>query len=376
MLTTNNKFRAIVALGAVGAILAFGAAATAVPLPPPGAPALSALTLSPTTFLAAPSGASIGRLLYGTTVSYRDSQAATTTFTVLQRRPGVRRTVAVGSFTHRDTAGSNSFRFTGRVNGHALSPGRYALRASASVGNLSSIPIEQGFRIAKPEKPVPTPPNRNGTYHVTVTGYDRLKYTNECDGPFSCGNVDGSVTWVTTFKNVRVQLARLGRRVIVTSSAPLGSVRGTVTYDSTLQTFPCQADVAFPPTPERMYFGPATIGPSLALHSYIPTDAALNALNAFLHKVCNTNGGGLSVGPSGVSNFQQGGTAWDQNGALLQAGFDHTARAGSIIAALRRRAGFAMDSGLVSTPESCTGSPGNPCSGLFETRVTVRFDPT
>jgi hypothetical protein len=177
---------------------------------------------------------------------------------------------------------------------------------------------------------------------------------------------------VTKFNNVRVQLLRVGGRVIVTSSAPLGSVRARVTANSTGSppaTPPCNADVALPPAPERMYFGAATDGTSLSFNSYVPTEAALNALNARLKPVCNTGIGG----PSGFSNFQQGGTAWDQNGGLLQAGFDRTARAGSLTAALRRRAGFALDSGLISSPQSLATSQG---PGFWETRVTVRFDPT
>jgi hypothetical protein len=34
-----------------------------------------------------------------------------------------------GSFAHTDTAGTNRFRFMGRVKRHGLKPGRYRLRA-------------------------------------------------------------------------------------------------------------------------------------------------------------------------------------------------------------------------------------------------------
>jgi hypothetical protein len=96
--------------------------------PKPVAGVLTALTISPSAFSAAPSGAPISaRKKYGATISYRDSQIATTTFTVLRptagrkqgkscKRPsrsnrrGKRCTlyVAAGSFTHADKAGKNS----------------------------------------------------------------------------------------------------------------------------------------------------------------------------------------------------------------------------------------------------------------------------
>jgi hypothetical protein len=85
---------------------------------------------------------------FGAIVSYRDSQAARTTFTVQRRaagrrqgrrctKPGKRnrrgkrctRFVSVGSFRHTDVAGANRFRFTGRVRHHKLAPGSYRLVA-------------------------------------------------------------------------------------------------------------------------------------------------------------------------------------------------------------------------------------------------------
>lgn len=107
---------------------------------------------------------------YGTTVSYRDSQAATSTLTVLQQTPGVKhghkciaaprkrsphklkrctRTVALGSVTHRDSAGANRLHLTGRINGHSLKPGTYTLRATASLGQLTSRPLQAKFHIKK-----------------------------------------------------------------------------------------------------------------------------------------------------------------------------------------------------------------------------------
>jgi hypothetical protein len=110
------------------------------------APAVTGLTASPSVFAVAGSGASIARRT-GSTISYSDSQAATTTFTVLKPVVGVKnnrgscvspvkgkrgkrctRYVRVGSFTHRDAAGRNSFHFTGRVSGRKLTPGSYELQ--------------------------------------------------------------------------------------------------------------------------------------------------------------------------------------------------------------------------------------------------------
>jgi hypothetical protein len=124
-------------------------------LPASPAPADSSLRLSRKRFHAAVRGATIqaasGRV--GTIVSYRDSQTATTTFTVLRPTEGVRsgrRCIARGghtrhaghhkrctayiklgpSFAHEDGAGSNRFRFSGRLAGHKLAPGKYRLSAT------------------------------------------------------------------------------------------------------------------------------------------------------------------------------------------------------------------------------------------------------
>jgi len=139
----------------------------ATPKPPPH-PSLSAFKIAPNAFFAAPAGPSIARVRYGTTVSYRDSVAAVTTFTVRQSLAGVKRgkrctappkrsgthklkrctrTVTLGTFTHRDHAGVNRIHFTGRVHGHTLKPGRYTLRAIATLNRLASKPVQAGFRV-------------------------------------------------------------------------------------------------------------------------------------------------------------------------------------------------------------------------------------
>ncbi len=145
------------------------AGASAPPTPP--APALSGLSVKPRLFRALRGrGASIApaRRKRATTISYRDSQAGSTTLTVLRPVAGdsaggrcVARTrhhsrhprrctrwVQVGSFIHRDLAGLNQFGFTGRINGRGLRPGDYRLQALArdSAGEHGR-PLSTGFQI-------------------------------------------------------------------------------------------------------------------------------------------------------------------------------------------------------------------------------------
>jgi hypothetical protein len=143
------------------------------------APAVTGLKVSPATFAAARSGASIAaatrsrakpsRAKSGTTISYTDSAAARTTFTVLHTVAGVRRgkrcvsppkhrtggrklhtckrTVAAGHFAHTDIPGANHFHFTGRLGRHALRAGRYTVSAVPQAGRLSGRPATARFRI-------------------------------------------------------------------------------------------------------------------------------------------------------------------------------------------------------------------------------------
>ena len=69
----------------------------------------------------------------GTRITYRDSQAAVTTFTLRHDDRVLR------SFHHHDRAGKNQVRFTAALHGHALKPGRYRLRIVArnNLGALS-----------------------------------------------------------------------------------------------------------------------------------------------------------------------------------------------------------------------------------------------
>jgi len=120
----------------------------------PLVPVLGALTMKPRRFPAAAKGASIARRKTGTTISYTDTQAATTTFTVARvlrgRRGGKRGTRFVqvpGSFSHVDSVGANEFHFTGRVDRRKLPPGKYQLSATPEVPGYVGGTVATRFRV-------------------------------------------------------------------------------------------------------------------------------------------------------------------------------------------------------------------------------------
>jgi CSLREA domain-containing protein len=140
------------------------------PGPPP--PVVSGETISPSAFRAAPSGASAlaakGR--YGAKVSYTLNERAIVRFTAVQSQPGRRgrggrcvkptsanrrahrctQLVSLrGSFTRVAGTGANRFRFTGRIGGRTLKPGRYRLLATPSVGSVVGRAASAAFRIIK-----------------------------------------------------------------------------------------------------------------------------------------------------------------------------------------------------------------------------------
>ncbi len=146
-----------------------------------GAPSLSRLRISPARFAAAPRGASIAKAprpkrgkrrrkqhTPGSTVSYTNSGAGTSTFTVLAPARGERhgkscRSKArrtrhrgractlyrpLGSFSHADTAGAQSFYFTGRLRGRKLKRGGYRLEVRAAyAGGRRSAPLVASFTV-------------------------------------------------------------------------------------------------------------------------------------------------------------------------------------------------------------------------------------
>jgi DNA-binding beta-propeller fold protein YncE len=142
------------------------------PPPPPAALAsLSGLSVSPNSLRAASSGASITakKPKTGATVSYTDSQASTTTFTVLKPIKGFTRKgrcvakgpagkknakrctlyMPAGSFNHTDKAGRNTFHFTGRVRGQKLKPGAYRLQAIPRFAGRNGTTRTTGFKVVR-----------------------------------------------------------------------------------------------------------------------------------------------------------------------------------------------------------------------------------
>jgi hypothetical protein len=149
---------------------------TVKPPPRPISPlgAITGLTISPGAFLPAPSGATIAKAKgkgkakkkYGATIGWRDSQAATTTFTVVSEAKGRKQgktckqpskankhgkpcklLVKKGSFTHVDVAGANSLRFSGRLNGKALAKGIYTLQAVPRNAAGSGVTVSKRFTV-------------------------------------------------------------------------------------------------------------------------------------------------------------------------------------------------------------------------------------
>jgi hypothetical protein len=59
------------------------------------------------------------------------------------------RYVKVGSFTHKDLAGSNSVRFSGRAQGRKLAPGRYRLRATPRTRGHAGRTVTRTFMIIR-----------------------------------------------------------------------------------------------------------------------------------------------------------------------------------------------------------------------------------
>jgi CSLREA domain-containing protein len=147
-----------------------------------GAAAITGLRIKPSRLIAAPAGGSIASASKphgnkhtrkakptGTTITYTDSKAATTTLTVIRILPGISskhgciapprhsrkhvkakaciRLSSVGIFSRQDRAGANSFHFTGRVNGRKLARGKYRLQAAPTLAGRSGAPATSSFTI-------------------------------------------------------------------------------------------------------------------------------------------------------------------------------------------------------------------------------------
>jgi hypothetical protein len=142
------------------------------PLPPAvvAQPRVQALAVSPTAFKPVNLGGAVisakanKKAPVATTVSYSLSAAATVTFSAARKVGGrkagkkcVKTTKAnrskqkctilkpvKGSFTHSGAGGFNKFRFSGRIGGKALRPGRYVLNAAAGSSSKAA-----SFKIVK-----------------------------------------------------------------------------------------------------------------------------------------------------------------------------------------------------------------------------------
>jgi hypothetical protein len=81
----------------------------------------------------------VSAVAVGTQVRYKLSEAATAHFRV-QRLKNGRYVSLRGGFTHASKAGANRFKFTGRLRGRKLRPGRYRLVEVAvdAAGNKSA----------------------------------------------------------------------------------------------------------------------------------------------------------------------------------------------------------------------------------------------
>jgi len=132
---------------------------------------ITALRISPRSLRAAAKGPAIAATRpTGATISYRDSQPARTTFTVLRRKPGIRRAgkcaaprrgqhvaksrrctrlAAVGRFTHTDRTGTNRLHFTGRIRGRKLALGAYRLQARPTYRGLAGKAVATSFGVRR-----------------------------------------------------------------------------------------------------------------------------------------------------------------------------------------------------------------------------------
>jgi hypothetical protein len=131
-------------------------------------PVLGGLSIVPSAFRAAAKGGSIAKAI-GATVRYADSAAATATLTVHRPARGIRkgkrcvkrprharrgakrctRYVKEGSFTHADSGGTVSLRFTGRVRNRKLRVGRHRLSIVARNAAGASKAVRKRFRIIR-----------------------------------------------------------------------------------------------------------------------------------------------------------------------------------------------------------------------------------
>jgi hypothetical protein len=113
----------------------------------PSTPRLSKLALKPAKFT------DTGKAPKGTTISYTLAAAAKVKLEVLGKKTvkGKARTVTLGTVPGATgKAGANTVKFSGKLKGKALAPGKYTLRATATASGLSSTPATAGFEVLIP----------------------------------------------------------------------------------------------------------------------------------------------------------------------------------------------------------------------------------
>jgi hypothetical protein len=128
--------------------------ARTLPLPPgppppaaPVAPQLSKLALKPKKFT------DTGKAPKGTTVSFTLSATASVKLEVLGKKTvkSKKKTVTLGTLpVVSGKAGANSVKFSGKLKGKPLEPGKYTLRATATASGLSSATATAGFEVLIP----------------------------------------------------------------------------------------------------------------------------------------------------------------------------------------------------------------------------------
>ena len=174
--TDPGEYRCIAtASNAAGATAQTSAAHVVVAPPntPVAAAAITSLRISPSSFLAAARGPSARAGATGARVAFRLDRAAAVTFRVRQARSGRRdrrgRCVAPtranrtrrrrtryvtlrGSFIRAAKAGRNTFRFSGRLRGRKLAPGRYLLAATPAANGKRGRTRTTAFRILAPRR--------------------------------------------------------------------------------------------------------------------------------------------------------------------------------------------------------------------------------
>jgi hypothetical protein len=160
-------------------------------------PVLSMLKLSPTSFAAAKTGASVAassnrtKRAVGTTITYKTDLASSTTFTVRRITKGVRkgrscvkparrlkgksctRLVAAGRFARLDAAGSVKLRFTGRVASgkrtKALAAGSYVLSVQGRNASGAGNAITATFKIRRAKSKRTRPASARDVVRASAT---------------------------------------------------------------------------------------------------------------------------------------------------------------------------------------------------------------